>query len=383
MQSTGNAISDKDRNRVIHDALYSLEDRQNRVEMPDISIIIPTFNRAAQLARTLTSIGNEVGAANPVEVIVVDNGSTDKTETTYQAVREYFPRHDWRYVYEHMPGLLSGRHCGAKEARGEILAYIDDDVVLSASWLDGLMSAFSNPEVALVGGPSFPEYEVEPPEWLGSFWHQDADGRRTLFELSLIDSGPAVRPEDPLCVPGLNFSIRKDVFDRCGGFHPDCIPAALQRYQGDGETGLTLKMKAAGFHALYHPQVAVKHVIPASRMTLESFKRRSFYQGVCDSYTVVRRERTADAHPPRSWKDVIRPLKKWIRREYLSHKDETWRIRKAMELAHAAGFAFHQREVRHDPNLLQWVTKPNYFDYALPEGWQSYTISPNADKRRI
>jgi hypothetical protein len=51
-----------------------------------------------------------------------------------------------------------------------------------------------------------------------------------------------------------------------------------------------------------------------------------------------------------------------------------------MGLAHAAGFAFHQSEVRQDPNLLHWVTKPNYLDYALPEGWQSYIASRNAKR---
>jgi glucosyl-dolichyl phosphate glucuronosyltransferase len=346
--------------------------------MPDISIIIPTLNRAALLARTLTSIAREVDAASPVEVIVVDNGSTDTTEATVKTVRCDFPRHEWRYFYEPMPGCLSGRHRGAKEARGEILAYLDDDVVLSASWFDGLINAFSNPEVALVGGPSLPEYEMEPPEWLQSLWHYDADGRRTLFELSLIDSGPAVRPEDPLYVLGLNFSIRKAVFERCGGFHPDIVPKALQRYQGDGETGLTVEVKAAGFHALYNPQVAVQHVIPASRMTLESFERRSFFQGVCDSYTLVRREGAVYPYHRRSWKDVIRPLKRSLHREYLLRRSETRSIRKLMGWAHAAGFAFHQNEVRRDPNLLLWVTKPNYFDYDLPEGWRSYIISPNA-----
>ena len=113
--------------------------------MPEISIIIPTFNRAAQLARALRSIAGTVGAADPVEIIVVDNASTDATEATYKKLRADFPKHEWRYIYEAMPGLLSGRHCGAKHARGEILAFIDDDVALTASWLDGLMQAFSTP----------------------------------------------------------------------------------------------------------------------------------------------------------------------------------------------------------------------------------------------
>jgi hypothetical protein len=51
--------------------------------------------------------------------------------------------------------------------------------------------------------------------------------------------------------------------------------------------------------------------------------------------------------------------------------------------AHAAGYAFHQIEVRRDPKLLQWVIKPNYFDYTLPEGWQDYVNLNNAKLRRI
>jgi glucosyl-dolichyl phosphate glucuronosyltransferase len=335
----------------------------------NISIIIPTFNRAASLARTLTSIAREVGTTNPVEVVVVDNGSTDTTEAAYNTVRENFPHSEWRYIYEPMPGLLSGRHRGAKEARGEILAFIDDDVVLSASWLDGLMDAFSEPEVALVGGPSLPQYESEPPEWLDSFWNYDADGRRTLFELSLIDSGPGVRPEDPLYVLGLNFSIRKSVFHSCGGFHPDCVPAALQRYQGDGETGLTLKVKAAGFRALYHPQAVLRHVIPGSRMTLESFVRRGFYQGVCDSYTEIRREGQV---PTRSWRDLLRPARWKLERELILPDPTARGVRRLMALSHSAGVRFHRDEVRNDPNLLGWVIRENYFDYRLPDGWDQY-----------
>ena len=246
--------------------------------MPDISIIIPTFNRAAQLASTLTTIAREVRVASPVEVIVVDNGSTEATKAVYEAVREGFPKHGWRYVYEPMPGLLSGRHRGAEEAQGEILAYLDDDVILSPSWLDGLVDAFSNPEVVLVGGPSLPEYEVAPPDWLESLWYEDADGARVLSELSLIDAGLTIRPVDPIYVFGLNYSIRKVVFDCCGGFHPDNTPPPLIRYRGDGETGLSLKVKASGFRALHHPQVALKHVIPAERMTFAYMGRRGFLQ---------------------------------------------------------------------------------------------------------
>jgi glycosyltransferase involved in cell wall biosynthesis len=339
--------------------------------MLPVSLIIPTLNRAAALMRMLRSTAAVVHPRDPVEIIVVDNGSTDRTPEAWSEIRAMFPQHEWRYFHEPMPGLLSGRHRGAKEARGEILSYLDDDVLLGPSWLEGVTEAFGSPEVALVGGPSVPEFQVNPPEWLDNFW-DEGNGRRTLFALSLIDSGTTVRREDPLYVLGLNFSIRKSVFDRCGGFHPDYIPGALQRYQGDGETGLTLKVKAAGFHALYHPQVAVKHIIPASRMTPESFERRGFYQGICDSYTQIRRDHGPALAPQRSWKDLLRPAKWKLERDLVLRRPTAEGVRRLMARSHFAGVQFHRNEVCNDPKLFDWVHRQNYFDYRLPDGWQQY-----------
>jgi glycosyltransferase involved in cell wall biosynthesis len=343
-----------------------------------LSIIIPTFNRDRLLRAMLESLGYSLGDKEDVEVLIIDNGSRDNTAEVYSAVKRLFPKIQWRYFYEPMPGLLSGRHRGAKEARGEILSYLDDDVLLSPTWLEGLREAFRDPEIALVGGPSIPEFEGEPPEWLTDMW-EEHDGRRMLPALSLIDSGPSVRAEDPLYVWGLNFSIRRAVFERCGGFNPDCIPATLQRYQGDGETGLSLKVRAAGFRTLYHPHAAVKHVIPASRTTPESFVRRGFYQGVCDSYTEIRRERRVPSLSRRSWRDLVRPTKTKVERELIVRGPSAEGIRRLMARSHLAGAQFHRNQVRNDSQLLDWVLREDYFDYRLPDGWEQYLdVAPHS-----
>ena len=89
--------------------------------MSDISIIVPTCNRAGRLSQTLISIGTVVEASrDPIEIIVVDNGSIDDTVGVYREIRSHFPKHHWRYFYDETPGLLTGRHLGAREARGEI-----------------------------------------------------------------------------------------------------------------------------------------------------------------------------------------------------------------------------------------------------------------------
>jgi glycosyltransferase involved in cell wall biosynthesis len=339
--------------------------------MSDISIIVPTRNRAAALAVTLESVAAVVPPNAPVEILVVDNGSTDKTVHAFNAVSTKFSDCTWRYFYEPMPGLLSGRHKGAAEAKGEVLSFLDDDVLLAPSWLDALQEAFADPSVALVGGPSTPHFEVDPPAWLDGLWVDADDGRR-LGQLSLIDCGRSIKAADPLYVWGLNFSVRRSVFESCRGFHPDCTPRALQRYQGDGETGLTLRIKASGLRALYHPNAALRHVIPRSRLTPESFEQRGFYQGVCDSFTRIRRERQVDSIERRSWKESFRPLKRTLHRAYLLARADPVAVRELSARAYVNGFQFHQNEVHNDARLLDWVLKPDYFDYRLPAGWQQY-----------
>jgi glucosyl-dolichyl phosphate glucuronosyltransferase len=338
--------------------------------MNDISIIIPTHNRAGLLLPALTSIAAAVASIDRVEIIVVDNGSVDCTADVCREIKHRFPKHNWRYFYDEIPGLLTGRHLGARKAQGDVLAYLDDDVLLGPSWLEALDDAFRDPEVMLAGGPTRPHYEAEPPSWLAGMWIEFEKGIRVLGELSLVDLGPTTKEIDPLYVPGANFAIRKAAFRACGGFHPDCIPQPLQRYQGDGEVGLTLKMRAEGLKTLYHPGAAVKHVIPASRLTPESFEKRGFYQGVSDSYTRLRRNGFLPAR--RSWKDLVRPIKWKFARASLLRNPTAENIRFLVARARLAGQWFHENEVRDDPRLLAWVLKRDYFDYRLPDGWESY-----------
>jgi glycosyltransferase involved in cell wall biosynthesis len=304
-----------------------------------------------------------------VEIIVVDNGSTDDTARICREIKDRYPKHDWRYFYDDTPGLLTGRHLGAREAKGDLLAFLDDDVLLFPSWLEALNDAIRDPEVMLAGGPTSPCYEAEPPPWLDGMWEEYEQGVRVLGELSLVDLGPTTKQVDPLYVPGANFAIRKAAFQACGGFHPDCLPKSLQRYQGDGETGLALKMRARGLKALYHPGAAVKHVIPVGRLTAESFQRKGFYQGVGGSYTNIRR---AGLLPERtkSWKDLLRPIKWKLERRRLLGDPSAENIRFLIARARFAGRWFHENEVRNDPTLLAWVLKPEYLDYKLPDGWK-------------
>jgi glycosyltransferase involved in cell wall biosynthesis len=151
-----------------------------------ISIIIPTLNRACSLKTTLDSIVR-LDYKNDFEVIVVDNGSVDDTKNVCYQYESTIKR--FVYFYDDTPGLLTGRHMGMQLAKGEILAFIDDDVELSPRWLSGILESFNDPEVALSTGPCLPKYDTYPPKWLSFFWTSTLYGGKMCTWLSLLDLG--------------------------------------------------------------------------------------------------------------------------------------------------------------------------------------------------
>ena len=204
--------------------------------MIKVSIIIPTCNRANYLIDTLSTLRmmSEISSA---ELIVIDNGSTDRTREIVETFIKESPI-PCRYVYEPTPGLHVGRNLGAQLAQGEILAYLDDDVFVDPDWLTGIQDAFTNyPGLALLGGPCLPHWESQPPQWILDLKSLSSDGGWVLSQLSLLDldyQDPA--PCSPWHVFGCNFIIRKSVLFAAGGFHPDGMPDHLLRYRGDGES---------------------------------------------------------------------------------------------------------------------------------------------------
>jgi len=329
-----------------------------------ISIIIPTLNRDTYLVLALESLVQQNFPANQFEILIVDNGSTDKTQAISKQFINHHPSFQIRYVYEPEPGLLSGRHRGVLESAGDILIFIDDDIVASVNWLQAIHEAFCDATVQLVGGPNLPKYEVAPPLWLDWFWYEYAGGKFCAF-LSLADMGDSARQIDPSCIWGLNFSIRKQALLALGGFHPDNIPSYLQAFQGDGESGLTAKAASQGYKAMYHPGALVFHQVPKERMTYKYFEQRSFYQGICDSYSATRKngQNLFQLMLRESLKGVRNRLNYWrgsLKSHFTSSQEFPQERRMLGELtarAYRNGYQFHQNAVRTDPILLNWVLR--------------------------
>lgn len=343
---------------------------------PVASVIVPTRNRAASLATALQSLCGQ-RLQDCYELLIVDNQSMDETRSVADKVIAANPQRLIRYVQESVPGLLSGRHRGALEAKSNLLIFVDDDIEALPDWLQAFVESFQDPSVQLVSGPSLPSYENPPPAWLENFWTGTPYGGRMCTWLSLIDLGNREVPVDPTFVFGLNLGIRRSALFAAGGFHPDCIPDHLQHWQGDGETGLARNVRRLGFRAIYQPKALVRHRIPSSRLSVEYFERRGYYQGVCDSYSKIRAAaRVSWGRPSISRGRLIPHIKapeKYARFLPRLLRGSWTEDRKAAEIwkrvgrAYKAGFKFHQAAARRHPEVFEWILRKDYWDYQLPE----------------
>lgn len=336
-----------------------------------ISIIIPTFNRENLLCLALDSFARQEFPIDKFEILIIDNGSTDNTKQVVENAIAVHPHHNICYIHEPEPGLLSGRHRGALEAKGDIFTFVDDDIQADLSWLQAIEDTFSNSSVQLVGGRNLPKYEVNPPEWLEGFWEEHPYGR-TCSQLSLLDFGNQIHEIDANYIWGLNFSIRKQALFELGGFHPDIVPKSLQYFQGDGETGLTLKANQLGYKAIYQPKAMVLHNIPKERMTYKYFEKRYFYQGVCNSYTDIRR--TKGKLEKESFLEKLKKPAKVLNRTITSllaenkyRQEEREELKKSFYNVFLKGYNFHKILAYNNPKLLDWICKENYWDYKLPK----------------
>jgi glucosyl-dolichyl phosphate glucuronosyltransferase len=332
-----------------------------------ISIIIPTYNRAGTLAKTLASVYKQEGLQN-VEVIVVDNGSTDNTREVCQQLEKATPA--LKYFYDAEPGLLTGRHLGALKAKGEVLSFLDDDVELSDTWLTGVREAFSNNDVQLATGRCLPSYQTKPPDWLNYFWYEVYGGKACTW-LSLLDLGDAIIDIHPNYVWGLNFCIRKTALEALNGFHPDSTPAAYRDYQGDGETGLTMKAYQFNYKAIYHPKILLNHLVPTERLTIEYFEQRAFFQGFCNSFTDIRVQYKLYGKPKKDLA-LVKLIKRLARlpinriRYLLSNPRKIRAIKSRLQAKEKEGYEMHQQAFKDNKKVKDWVLRNDYWDYKLP-----------------
>jgi glycosyltransferase involved in cell wall biosynthesis len=126
-----------------------------------LSVVIPTFNRRELLAKTLDSLARIRVSVGEMEVIVVDDGSTDKTAEALAMRKDPFPLNVLRH--ERSQGPAAARNHGAENAQGEILGFLDSDVLVDPLWWQAAGPHFSDASVAGVEGVTRPPVTASRP----------------------------------------------------------------------------------------------------------------------------------------------------------------------------------------------------------------------------
>jgi glycosyltransferase involved in cell wall biosynthesis len=217
----------------------------------DVSVVVPTRNRSPLLRAALDSLLAQSATGVRYEVLVVDNDSSDDTART---VATYAKAGKVRYLLETRQGPSHARNRGIAESCAPIVAFTDDDVRVSESWVSRVKSIFDrHPDVDCVGGRIVPEWPHEPPSWVAkSHWGP----------LGLADYGPAPLRTDsahPLCLLTANMAMRRSALASVGGFDP--------RYLRCQDHELQIRLWQAGYGCLYDPELVVTSPIDVGRLT--------------------------------------------------------------------------------------------------------------------
>lgn len=137
--------------------------------VPEVSVIVSTYGRAALLRGLLTALEAQ-RAAPPFEVVVADNGSRDNTWEVLSSLAPSSPVAVTAVRVSENCGAGVGRNRAVAASRGRLLAFTDDDCLPAPDWLACLVRPFTDPDVALVQGRTEPEPAPAPGAWARTMW---------------------------------------------------------------------------------------------------------------------------------------------------------------------------------------------------------------------
>jgi glucosyl-dolichyl phosphate glucuronosyltransferase len=247
--------------------------------MTAATVVICSHNRAELVASAVQAAVAETRAAG-AEVVVVDNASSDGTPVVLAALAARMPG-AFRVLREPRLGLSVARNRGLAEARGDVVAYLDDDAVPRAGWLAALVAPYRDPAVVAVGGRIVLRFAGSPPSWLSPELHS---------ALSAFDLGPAARPVrygEATYPFGANISFRAAAARAAGGFSATVGPLGRQQLVHD-ETDLCYRLEHAGGVVWYAPDAVVDHHVVPERLSPRWMLRRHWSGGQSAAVFILR-----------------------------------------------------------------------------------------------
>lgn len=230
-----------------------------------VSVVIPTYNRAQSLKKTLLSLLAQKNVEdNGHEIIVVDNNSSDATKSMVEHLMPTFGN-QLTYLFEPRQGKIFALNRGISAARGDIIAMTDDDCAVSENWLSQIKKTFQSKDIDLLAGKVVACFDGKLPKWL--------DMSILRAPLAHYDKGDQYfnNSNGQIILPtGANNAMRKSSIARYGDYqHPS---------RGE-DTELGRRWHKLGARIAYTPDVIVYHYNDTARLDKNYFRKWYFLGG--------------------------------------------------------------------------------------------------------
>ncbi|HBI44764.1 MAG TPA: hypothetical protein DDY78_18210 [Planctomycetales bacterium] len=246
------------------------------------SVIICTHNRGDVLPRALEAIGRlETPDGAVIELLVVDNASTDGTADVVRTFAEKAPS-EVRYIREPQLGHSFALNAGIAAARGDVIAFTDDDALPKPDWLRRIDAVLNGGGAHWAFGKVVPVWPSQQPAWFSQELNR---------YFALLDYGPVpfVVTDRKHTFFGVNHACRRDALEALGGYRTD---RGIYGGQGMGlgvgnDVDLFERALDAGMKVVYDPAIEVGHIIPATRAS-KAYNRRTVWINTRNFYQHLR-----------------------------------------------------------------------------------------------
>jgi glucosyl-dolichyl phosphate glucuronosyltransferase len=221
--------------------------------LPRISVVIVNFNRPIEVKDAIQSLLNQ--SVEPFEIIVIDDASKSPLNIKVDNSKIKLIRFDKEV------GLSSARNFGIRIAKGEYVAFIDDDAMATRNWIEEVQNGIKLGG-EILGGPLRPIFKSKPPKW----WNEKELGY-------FVGVGNSENQQ----IWGANMVFKKEVFQKIGVFNPN-IGRQKGKLLSLEDANLISKGKRC-FRFLFLPKAQVFHLVRSQRLTLRYIIRWSYNHG--------------------------------------------------------------------------------------------------------
>ncbi len=236
---------------------------------PLFSILFSTRNRADLLHQTLEGISRQSLSQENWQVIVIDNGSRDRTP---EVLADWAQKIPLIHMVEPVAGKNRALNKALTAATGDLYLFIDDDILPDANWLLSFSQAVRRwPSDAVFGGAITPLFPPKTPDWIRRF-------PQTEMQTAYADYHPAENEGPVQLQPfGGNMLLRAQIMKQFT-LNEQVGPSG-NSYAMGSETELLLRMKAAGYRFIYVPSANVQHLIRPDQVTVKWLYSRARNSG--------------------------------------------------------------------------------------------------------